>query len=69
MSERIQPFSNGGEYRNWLAHNCDLCKKAGHCPIEYALEFASGYDGLIGKRAYDRMGTDSGKCPEKEAVR
>ena len=67
----IRPFSNGGEYRFWLEHNCEGCKKyqtdpgKKPCPIEDALCMASIMDGEIKESVWKRMGKDTGICPAR----
>ena len=76
MTERVQPFSNGGEYRNWVGLNCKGCNKSwfndernrSSCNIERALDDADSFDGTIRKEYYDRMGDGSGQCPELEGI-
>lgn len=72
----IRPFSNGGEYRYWLATNCEGCRKyqpenvmGKGCPIEEALCSASVMDGEISEAIWKRMGKDSGKCTKFTAVK
>lgn len=47
----MQPFSNGTQYGDWTASNCDRCKKSetngGECDIEIALMDACFTDGEI----------------------
>ena len=63
MSEPIRPFSNGTEYGDWQASNCERCKKAYFpdeaetiCEIFYALDMASFLDGTISEDIARRMG-------------
>jgi hypothetical protein len=45
----LRPFSNGGEYRAWRAHNCERCAlyapgasyMDSPCPLDAALAFAT----------------------------
>jgi hypothetical protein len=55
----------------WLERNCEGCRKydpmeelGKGCPIEEALCSASVLDGEIKEEIWERMGKDSGKCPE-----
>jgi hypothetical protein len=57
--DEFSPFSNGHEFRMWLAHNCERGEKGCRrynpdasssrdgCPIECALALASCTDGTI----------------------
>lgn len=66
---RMRPFSNGMSYANWLANNCEKCRKytaeEPYCPIENGLCIAS-ITGEISDEMYKRMGKDSGVCTERE---
>ncbi len=66
----IRPFSNGTQYADWLAHNCDQCRKGidnvGQpgdwpiCDIESALTYAYGGDGHVEPEIARRMGHKNG---------
>ena len=66
MSEQQRPFSNGSEFLDWLARNCDRCDKGMRvdewgdpaecpCPIEEALH-SPNEDGYIEPEIAARMG-------------
>ena len=63
---KVRPFSNGSEYVDWTASNCDHCKCAENCDIEAALGLASVGDGRVSSYIYKRMG-QSNRCGEYEA--
>lgn len=79
MDGRIRPFSNGSQYVDWTARNCDRCAKQfdweaqeSHCDIEAALSFACIDDGRITAEIARRAGiTDETRthytwdCPER----
>lgn len=66
----IRPFSNGTQYADWLARNCDQCRKGidniGQpgdwpiCDIESALTYAYGGDGAVTPEIARRMGRSNG---------
>lgn len=66
MSEnaKVRPFSNGSQFADWTASNCERCAKGAPigsaewptCPIEYALAYACIDDGTITQEIADRMG-------------
>ena len=70
--DRVHVFSNGTEYEIWRGWNCDECTKSWECPIEDAIIFASGGDGLISREIAVRMGRVEDErdyapiCPERE---
>ena len=52
--QEFSVFSNGSEYRDWTARNCDRCSVCGprdfgpsKCALETALSMASMLDGNI----------------------
>lgn len=64
----VRVFSNGSQYSDWTASNCDRCKKAAPlyedstCPIELALCEALLSCGKVTQEIADRMGyVDQGK--------
>ncbi len=80
--DTIRPFSNGTQFMDWTAANCDRCAKAADrdnpprrcpCDIEQALLEACMGDGMIPLPIADRMGRDQGrynwKCGEWEAAK
>jgi hypothetical protein len=78
MSERIYLFSNGTQYMDWTANNCDRCTKAGDpsepgsskCELFEAIHDAATEDGTVAHEIAKRIGlTDAGlkyvwRCPE-----
>jgi hypothetical protein len=59
-NNRQRPFSNGGQFMDWCASNCDRCVKSfndgGECDIEEALFIASIDDGTVSEDIARRMG-------------
>lgn len=81
MSESVRPFSNGTEFMDWTASNCDQCIAQGDpnvsplesvphdaCVLEAALGIAYCGNGMIGKRAAELIGCD-GIWPKPCTVR
>jgi hypothetical protein len=78
MSERIHLFSNGSQYLDWTANNCDRCTKAGDpseagsskCELFEAMHDAATDDGTVTPAIANRIGLlDAGTryvwaCPE-----
>jgi hypothetical protein len=61
--ERVRPFSNGSQFGDWCASNCERCTKATAeqephelCEIAKALGEAYWDDGSVSKEIGDRMG-------------
>jgi hypothetical protein len=54
----IRPFSNGTQYADWLASNCDRCKKqnSGDCFIQTSLACAYVGDGEVPEDIAKKMG-------------
>ncbi len=56
---RINIFSNGGQYGDWITANCQKCIKSradcSACDIELALTYAYFDDGMVSKEIADRM--------------
>lgn len=81
MGERFRPFSNGSEYIDWLAGNCDLCTKGydheaqvTRCDLEEALSLACVDDGKVPRAVAERIGIADrpypclvGRCREYHA--
>jgi hypothetical protein len=83
MGERINPFSNGSQYMDWLARNCDRCslnydhenQATRGCEIEEALSFACIDDGKVSAEIARRCGITAGTrthytwdCPERRPI-
>jgi len=76
MTTRIRIFSNGSQYMDWQASNCERCKKAiwtfepPTCPIQVALEEADFDDGTISEEIAKQSGYDKERyvwpCAEVE---
>lgn len=78
--ETVRPFSNGSQYMDWTANNCETCTKAAPpdvsldempCEIEKALTWACLDAGTIPLPMADRMGYPGGAvygwpCPEHD---
>lgn len=61
MSERIHIFSCGTQYSDWVASNCERCKKynpdgIGNCDIDNALLIAYFDDGKVCTEIAKRAG-------------
>lgn len=54
--KKMSPFSNGLQFDDWCASNCDRCQKQGKCPIEGDLLIAFFDDGLVSEETARRMG-------------
>jgi hypothetical protein len=59
----ISPFSNGTQYLDWEASNCDSCSKSNEsfdklprCDIQYALAGAYVSSGKVTEEIAKRMG-------------
>ena len=77
--ERYYLFSNGFEFMQWQARNCDRCIKAVHvspdtwklpkyrCAIQNHIELAAVTDGMGNKRDYEA--THSHTCPHIQTER
>ena len=76
----VRPFSNGTEFEDWLASNCNDCRKSVDaigkpgdwptCEIEGALTYAYLGDGTVDQAIADRMGFDKSlvwRCTELDA--
>lgn len=65
--EKIEPFSNGFEFRGWKDRNCSLCDKyedestkveeAG-CKLAFYIDLGSVSDGTIPKAIADEFGCE-----------
>lgn len=55
-NEKMSPFSNGSQFEDWCASNCDRCQKQGKCPIEGDLFIAFFGDGMVSEETARRMG-------------
>ena len=61
-NNRQRPFSNGGQFMDWCASNCDRCvlgnanRESGACDIEQALALAYLDDGTVSEDIARRMG-------------
>lgn len=76
MTDRIRIFSNGSQFADWEASNCQRCKKwAGWdklptCEIDVALGEAYLGDGTVSQEIATRAGYDAEKyvwcCGEVE---
>ena len=76
--ERYYLFSNGTEFMQWQARNCDQCVKATfispdtwrapnyRCAIQKHIELAAISDGMGNKRDYEATRSD---CPYKQTER
>lgn len=61
---RLYPFSNGSQFGDWCASNCDTCEKSGDadagrastCSVFDALHEAFFGDGSVGEETARRMG-------------
>lgn len=76
--QRIHLFSNGTQYMDWSANNCDRCTKAGDasepgsskCPLFEAIHDAAADDGTVTLEVATRLGTSvdetryTWRCPE-----
>lgn len=56
MSGKVHIFSNGFEWDNWEAANCDRCTKAPTCDLLSGGIVDSFMDGLFSQETADRMG-------------
>lgn len=63
MGTMIRPFSNGTQYMDWLASNCERCKKATwdlvenfKCDLQEALDMACIGTGEITNEQSKRIG-------------
>lgn len=74
----MRPFSNGCQYLDWQARNCERCKKFdpenidNSCIFDQALGDALFGDGEISDEVAEKIGTKRGEdrytwdCPAKE---
>lgn len=53
---QIHPFSNGTQYMDWVATNCDRCAKVENCEIADALADACCSSGEVSEEIARRMG-------------
>ncbi len=74
LMERVQPFSSGTEYHNWLLNNCRQCKWGSNnnnytkvCTVEYTLEEVRYTDCLVSRWIMYVAGIGKGgKCKVME---
>lgn len=70
MTDRIYIFSNGSQYADWQASNCERCKKIEQCEIWFALDDALWDDGTVSQEIAKRAGYDADRylwpCGEVE---
>jgi hypothetical protein len=55
-TDRIDLFSNGEDYRNWLWNNCDRCLREPDCSLRDALAAAYVCDGTVSQEVAQRLG-------------
>lgn len=81
-AKRVSPFSNGSQYGDWRARNCDRCwkdydpeKEVTRCCLEKAISLACVSDGTISATVARRIGMPDDRlvyswdCPEREETR
>lgn len=59
--KKIYPFSNGSQFMDWAASNCDRCKKSTEsgdftCDIQKEISYAAIDDGSVSEDIAKRMG-------------